>query len=90
MEHGNETVMPAPMGQVDMELGRVRVVGAKIRGTPRYSHRSGEWGLVVGVVFVTPGPRLEPRPAYVVQYEDGKIDHIALYDRDNYELAQAA
>jgi len=71
-------------------LGGVRVVGAKIRGTHHYSYRSGEWGLIVGVVFVTPDPRLEPRPAYVVQYEDGKTNHIALYDRDNYELSQAA
>lgn len=71
-------------------LGRLHVVGAKIRGTHHYSYRSGEWAMVMGVVFVQPDPRLETRPAYLVQYEDGKTDHIALYDRENYELAPAA
>lgn len=68
----------------------MHIVGTKIRGTHHYSYRNGEWGLVVGVVFVTPDPKLEPRPAYLVQYLDGKTDYIALYDRENYELAPAA
>ena len=80
---------PANVGSME-GLGRMRVVGAKIRGTHHYSYRSGEWGLVVGVVFMTPDPMLEPRPVYLVQFADGKTDHIALYDRENYELAPAA
>ena len=75
---------------LDGRVRTLRVVGARIRGTHHYSFRSGEWALVVGVVFVTPNPRLEPRPAYIVQYADGRTDHIALYDRENYELGPAA
>jgi hypothetical protein len=67
----------------------MQIVGTKIRGTHHYSYRSGEWALVAGVVFVTPEPGLEPRPAYVALYEDGKIDYITLYDIKNYELAPA-
>ena len=80
---------PANVGPME-GLGSMHVVGARIRGAHHYSYRSGEWALVVGVVFVTPNPRLEPRPAYLVQYVDGRTDHIALYDRENYELGPAA
>jgi hypothetical protein len=64
---------------------RILTDAAKIRGTNHHSFRSGEWARIIGVSFVAP-EGMDFRPAFVAQYEDGKIDYIAFSDHANYEV----
>ncbi|GEM_PF-4464522 len=57
----------------------------RIRGTHSYSFRSGEWAEIIGTQMRKP-VNLPERPVYIVEYEDGFIDYIAISDIEHYEL----
>lgn len=59
---------------------------AKIRGTHPYTFRCGEWANIIAVKIGTPGA-LESRPCFIIEFEDGEIDSIPVYDQENYEIA---
>jgi hypothetical protein len=59
---------------------------ARIRGTHRYSFRSGEWAEILNVVVCKP-KGLEERAAFECRYEDGKLDYIPVADLGNYEIS---
>jgi hypothetical protein len=58
---------------------------AMIKGTSINSFRSGELGYVIGTEYVKP-KGLDWRLCYRVQYDDGVIDHIAIQDKEAYEI----
>jgi hypothetical protein len=63
----------------------MKAMPARIRGTHHHSFRSGEWADIIGVrmAFLEIAP---PRPCFLVQFEDGKTDLIAICDSANYEI----
>lgn len=65
----------------------MQCLSLRIRGTHRYSFRSGEWAALVGYVMVIPDDSNEPRQAFMVRYNDGTVDYIPVSDANNYEIA---
>jgi len=60
----------------------------KIRWTHRYSFRSGEFGSVIGLVFIK-SVDYPKRLCYTVLYDDGVIDYIPIIpmsDNETYEI----
>ncbi len=58
---------------------------AYLVGTNIHSFRSGEPALIKGVVWSYPKD-LERRLCYVVEYDDGFIDYVAMHDKENYKV----
>ena len=68
-----------------MKMEDVSSKPAFIRGINVYSFRRYEWAELIGVRIVTPGDH-EPRPCYMVLYEDGFIDYLPITDHECYEI----
>jgi len=60
-------------------------------GVHRYCFRAGEKCEIIGVEYVQPSEKYDYRLAYKVQYDDGKIDWVALSDVEagNWEYVSA-
>ncbi len=54
-------------------------------GTHCNSFHAGKPAEIIGVVFITPDG-LAPRAAYLVRFENGDEDMIAVSDQTNYEI----
>ncbi len=51
-------------------------------GTHRYSFRAGTPAEVIGVVMCTP-EGLDPRPGFVIRFEDGTEDTVQIFSAPN-------
>lgn len=72
-----------PTSALDSTINVSDIVPTQYRGVHPYSFRTGVWGDIVSTksVSMLSGPRV----CWLIEYEDGMTDWVAVCDIDNYE-----